>query len=130
MASSKGKIHDVFLKRTKEIAAHCDANADAVRGNGYREWDRPDDWSGDHLDVPAFPRRIESGAKLMRETITSDPCIYCGYTRYSENIKHVDDDESELELVCAGCGARITGESVRTTIKRAIVLAGMDFGQN
>jgi hypothetical protein len=48
---TQGQVHQVFLRRTSELADHARHKSDAARGQAQRKWDAPEDWSGDPQDI-------------------------------------------------------------------------------
>lgn len=68
MATSQGKLHDVFLSRTTELRTQAAASAAAARGDGQRQWNTPapDDWDGNPLEL------ADVTAAFARESITDN----------------------------------------------------------
>jgi hypothetical protein len=81
--ANKGQIHDVFRTNIQDIAKQDGQQADAIRGNGSRPWNRPDE-APDPLDIPGIT------AAYDRNEVD---------TNYAELLKSGDDSGTCGEVV-------------------------------
>jgi hypothetical protein len=99
-SQSKGKIHDIFQKNIEGLATQGGEQGDAIRGTGFRPWNRPDQTTSDTRAARSMDPRDAAGM---------DPLDIAGIT---DGYNRDEIDTNYGELIQSGEDAGTCGDVI------------------